>query len=264
MSSRVGELPYIALAAALYALGKLATAYIPTPWGTGQLLIFIIIPVFFAFYLKPLSIGVAAALGTFIGDALFLTPLGLTNPLLSIIAGVPANFIGFYLMAWWFRKFKSWNGFALGSFISILLGNFIAASGVVFYLSTFMPSPIVMGIDARLALILGFTLFWQTTMYPAVILLNPWIFKMAHPYIASKLKGLMPPEWALSKPSFNMSLLTIALFFFALFSLVQFTGLGEALSIASPTGTKETLAFLSLACSGLAIAIIGITSIFQR
>ncbi len=258
------ELPYIALVASLYALGKLATAFIPTPWGTGQLLIFIIIPVFFALYMRPLSIGLAAALGTFIGDSVFLTSFGLTNPLLSLIAGVPANFVGFYLMAWWFRKFKSWNAFALGSFISLLIGNFIAAAGVVFYLSMFIPSLIVGGLDVKLALILGFTLFWHVTMYPLVIILNPIIFKLANPYVSSKLRGLTPPTWALSKPSFGFPMFIIALFFVAIFGLLQFTGIGEALSIASPTGTRETLAFLSLACSIISFVALTFTSISKR
>jgi len=258
------EIPYIALVAALYALGKLATAFIPTPWGTGQLLIFIIIPVFFAFYLRPISIGLAAALGTFIGDAFFLTPFGLTNPLLSLIAGVPANFVGFYLIGWWFRRFKGWNGFALGTFISLFVGNFIAAAGVVAYLSIFIPSQAALATGAKLALLLGFTLFWLGTMYPLILIINPPMIRLIHPYISTKLRSLSPPEWVLARPSFGLPLIAISMVFIALFGLLQFTGLGEALAIASPTGTKDALAYLSLTCSAVSFLTWAFYSLFQR
>src|SRR5208283_4742336 len=99
----------IAMTAVLYAVAKAATGYVPTPWGVGQLLIGIFVPAFFAVVADTWSVAIGAGLGTFIGDSLFLG--GSTNPALSLIAGVPANFFAFLLFGWFVKRYKSWSGF---------------------------------------------------------------------------------------------------------------------------------------------------------
>jgi hypothetical protein len=81
------------MCAALYGVGSLATAYIPSPWGFGQFRPAVIVPAFFAVIYGPIPAGIGAALGTLIADSVkhgYLYPG-------SLIAAVPGNFLGFYL-----------------------------------------------------------------------------------------------------------------------------------------------------------------------
>lgn len=213
---------------------------------------------FFAFYLRPVSIGLATALGTFIGDAFFLTPFGLTNPLLSLIAGVPANFVGFYLIGWWFRKFKGWNGFVLGTFISLFVGNFIAAAGLPLDIHSIAGSFGGWG-EARITPRVCLHLAWHDVPFniahkPSHAEANTFIYlyQVEVPFAA---------EMGIDQAILRHPLLAISIVFIVLF---QFTGLGEALAIASPTGTKEALAYISLACSAISFLTWTFYALIQR
>lgn len=168
LASRVAT---IAIVAALYAVGKALTAYIPTPWGIGQFLIGLFIPAFFAVVSETLPVAVGAGLGTFVGDVLFLTPLKETTPVLSLVAGVPANFFAFLFFGWFVKKYRSWPAFVASTVCFVTLGNLIAAVNVVEFL----------GLPQRL--ILGFTLFWNVGGIPAVILGVPILVRATQPLI---------------------------------------------------------------------------------
>ena len=60
----------IAITAALYAVAKGLTAFIPTPFGVGQFLLFIFVPAFFAITGDTLSAAIGAGIGTFLGDTI--------------------------------------------------------------------------------------------------------------------------------------------------------------------------------------------------
>jgi hypothetical protein len=175
--------------------------------------------------------GLGAAIGTFVGDVVFLTPLGLTTPLLSLIAGVPGNFIGFYLLGWFMRKYRSWGGFVVGSFIALVVGNLIAATGVIAYLVVFLnwsslPIGVVMGA------LFGFTFFWLVTMIPFVIPLVPPLVHALQPLVG----GQVGISGSRSRFEGLRSSLAVGGILALLYLLVQFTPLGEFLfgSITAP------------------------------
>jgi len=97
-SSLSAKVSLIAIVAVLYAVGKGVVAFIPSPWGVGSLYIGVFIPAYFAIVSDYYAVAIGAALGTFIGDSLFLTALNTTNPALSLVSGVPANFVAFFLL----------------------------------------------------------------------------------------------------------------------------------------------------------------------
>lgn len=174
----------IAITAVLYAVGKGITAYIPTPWGVGQLLVGVFLPAFLAVVSDTLSVAIGAGLGTFIGDVAILTPLGETTPVLSLVAGVPANFVAFLLFGWFVKRYRSWSGFVAATVSFVTLGNLIAAVAVVLFLS--LPSP----------LILGLTVFWDTTAIPAVIVGVPFLMRAVQPMFGRSKIVAYRPAWS--------------------------------------------------------------------
>jgi hypothetical protein len=221
------KLALIAISAALYAAAKGASAFIPTPFGTGQVLPGVIFPAVFAVIYGPVIGGVGAAIGTFVGDVLFLTPLGLTTPLLSLIAGVPGNLVGFFLLGWFTRKYSSWNGFVFGSFISLLIGNLICGFGVVAYLSLSLYAGLPL--DALVGTVFGFTFFWLVTMIPFVIPLVPPLVRSLQPMVGAQTDvGLLRWKRGSSSEALRSSL-AVGGILGVLFIIVQFTPLGDAL-----------------------------------
>jgi hypothetical protein len=165
----------ISTCAALYAVSIAATAYIPTPWGVGQFRPGVVVPAIYAFIGGPLVAGLGAAIGTFIGSLVLQAAGTGLGPLGSLVSGSPANFVGFYLLGWFVTKYKSWNGFVLGTFISLTIGNLIAAGGVAVYLTYVVPRWLTMIMDVKLATVTGLTLFWTVTMLPFVLILVPLV-----------------------------------------------------------------------------------------
>jgi hypothetical protein len=187
----------IAIVAVLYALSKGVTAFVLTPFGVGQLLIFIFIPAFFAVVSPTLPVAIGAGLGTFIGDTLFLTPNGSTNPALSLIAGVPANFLAFLLYGWFVKQYRSWPAFVAATVSFVTLGNLIAASSIVLFgAAVFTP---INGLITRFdlaGLILGFTVFWTSTMIPAILLVVPILTRSVKPLVGHSPILVDYPNWS--------------------------------------------------------------------
>lgn len=98
----------IAVCAALYAvIGYIIYLFLPiTTPGVGIVRFWpnVIIPAVFAVLFGPWVGGVGAAIGIFISDILIHG-----DPLLSICAGVTANFLGFYLIGYVSRKNIDWT-----------------------------------------------------------------------------------------------------------------------------------------------------------
>jgi uncharacterized membrane protein len=186
---KVQEVTAAALCAALYAVAKAVTAFIPTPWGIGQFAPGVVVPAFFTIIFGPLVGALGAGIGVFVGD-LYLSTFGLTNPFLSLIAGVPANFVGFYLLGWLMYKWGSWRLFLWASLAGLAVGNLIAASVVVLYISTFLGA--LWPFDVQLATTIGFTLFWITTMLPFVLAIVPALVKVVS---KSRLSSLTSGSW---------------------------------------------------------------------
>ena len=58
-----------AMCAVLYAMGSYLTAYISSPWGSGQFRPAVVIPAVFSTLFRPVVGGVGAAVGTLIVDS---------------------------------------------------------------------------------------------------------------------------------------------------------------------------------------------------
>jgi hypothetical protein len=211
LSSKIAT---IVIVAALYAVGKALTAFIPTPWGIGQFLVGLFIPAFFAVVSDTIPVAIGAGLGTFVGDVAFLFPLGETTPILSLVAGVPANFFAFLLFGWFVKKYASWPAFVACTVCFVTLGNLIAAISVVEFLQ--LPP----------GLILGLTVFWNTGAIPAVIVGVPILVRATSPLMGRSTILRYPASWSSSVGGRRT---IVALAFSALFVL-----LGAALFLGAP------------------------------
>ena len=192
------------LTAVLYAAGKGITAYVPTPFHVGQLLVGIFIPAFLAVVCETLPVAIGAGIGTFLGDVLFLAPFGATTPFLSLTAGVPANFVAFLLFGWFVKRYKSWAGFVAGTVSFVTLGNLIAATLV----AVVLPAP--------LSVIPGLTVFWNATSIPAIIVAVPFLVRAVRPLFGRSRMLTFDPSWV-SAPTSGQTILAVL---FALIFLV--------------------------------------------
>src|SRR5579872_5394262 len=104
-----------ATCAALYAIVNILTSPIRTPWGVGEFRPGVVIPAFYALVFGPIPAALGAGFGSFIGDMVSLVATGGSNPILAIVAGAPANFLGFLVIGWVFQKIRSWKGFVVGT-----------------------------------------------------------------------------------------------------------------------------------------------------
>jgi len=197
-TTAAGKVTLIAMTAAMYAVAKGLTAFIPTPFGVGQFLLFIFVPAFFAIVGDTLSAAIGAGIGTFLGDVVFLTPLGGTNPALSLVSGVPANFFAFLLYGYLVKRFQSWPAFISSTVLCITLGNFIAGALVVaFAAQVFLPAfSTVIARYGVVSLVLGFTLFWTGTMVPTVVIAVPLLLRVVKPLEGRSSILAYYPSWS--------------------------------------------------------------------
>lgn len=221
------EITTIILSAMLYAVAISITAPIPTPWGVGHFRPGVAIPAFFAVVYGPWIGGLGAALGTFLGSFI-LTAAGTgLGPIASLVSGAPGNFIGFYLLGWFIAKYRSWRAFILGSLAALFVGNLVAASGVMVWLTFFVPTWAAWPLDVKLAAILGLTLFWIVTMQPFVVSIVPILMKAVTPILSESAKSTAL-SWKKPSDILYPSLL-VALILGALFTWIAFTPLGDIL-----------------------------------
>ena len=246
------------MCAALYAVGSYMTAYIPSPWGFGQFRPAVVIPAFFAVVFGPLPASIGAALGTLLADSIkhgYLYPG-------SLIAAVPGNFIGFYLIGWFLWRRFSWKKFIIISNIGLLASNLIVALLYVFaYKVLYQNQYVGIPVEALASLAAGLTLFWFVTMLPFVLLVTPPLIKaavdafpsLAHPDLVEALGRKIPGrELGVSMLGPGAVLLVIAL-------SVSFTGLG-AWMISNPVfgpTTKSVIEVLCYVC-GVVLSALGL------
>lgn len=222
----------IAVTAVLYAVGKGLTAYIPTPWGVGQLLVGIFLPAFFAVVSETVPVAIGAGLGTFIGDVLFLTPLGGTNPALSLIAGVPANFVGILLFGWFVKKYRSWPAFVAATVSFVTLGNLIAATSVVLFgAAVFAPIGSLITHFNLPGLILGFTVFWDMTSIPAIIIGVPLLLRAVRPLFGRSRILQFSADWSPGMRGRQTGISLAFAFFFLLLGLIYLAIAPSSLSL---------------------------------
>ncbi len=222
--SIASRLSMISISAALYVVAIALTASIPTPWGVGQFRPGVLIPAFFALVYGPIVGGMGAAIGTFVAEA--ITGFANTTPLLSLIAGVPANFVGFYLLGWFGRKYSTWGAFVITSFISLTIGNLIAALGVVGYFSLVFPIWSSWATDVKIGAVLGLTFFWVVTMIPFVIPVMPALLRATKPLLGARGNGYREITWGSSTATLKSTII-VSMILAALYVIVLFTPLGD-------------------------------------
>ncbi|MEM3637135.1 MAG: ECF transporter S component [Conexivisphaerales archaeon] len=157
----------VAICAALYAVVNGLSALVPVPLVIGEFRPGVVIPALYTIAFGARVGAVGAAFGSLIGDILFLTPLGKTNPFLALVAGFPANLIGFLIFGYLVNKAKSWSGYTYSTLISLFVGNLIAGAVVVFVA---IPG---LTFSQQIAQTLLFTFFWLGTMIPFMQILLP-------------------------------------------------------------------------------------------
>jgi uncharacterized membrane protein len=119
--------------AALYIIvGYVTNAGIVSPTvGVVRFWPAVIVPAVFAVLFGPWVGGVGAAIGIFFAD---MIPPSHGIPLLSVTAGVPSNFLMFYLIGSIGRKNLSWKQIA----ISLVASSMIAVLIAYLFVGTFM------------------------------------------------------------------------------------------------------------------------------
>lgn len=137
-----------AINAALYAgLGALWVFFPITVFGV-RLWPQVFVPAVFAVLFGPWTGGVGAAIGIFVGDVLY----GHHDAVLSLLVGVPSNFVGFFVLGWLAgTRYSTWaNRILLGFSLLIPIG--LAGYGVLI-VSSVGRSEFVLGLIGLLAVV---------------------------------------------------------------------------------------------------------------
>jgi hypothetical protein len=257
------------ICASLYALGSYATSYIESPWGTGQFRPAVVIPAVFAILFGPIPGGVGAAVGTLLADSFKHGQLYLK----SLLAAVPGNFLGFYVLGHYLHAKFTWTRYVAVSIITLLFVNFIVAVlAVPLWTAIFLPeafsklSTVSWGFIA-----LGLTLWWFSSMLPFQLLAGPPIIRSAckaFPSLLSEsvVKATVGKEiprltfaFALIVPGISLILIGLA---------TALTPLGSLMSPAFGSGIAQqltlTLVQLMFYLMGGALTILGLALLTVR
>ncbi len=251
-----------ALCAALYAMGSYATAYIQSPWGMGQFRPAVVIPALFATIFGPWVGGIGAALGTLMCDSIKHGGLHMG----SLLAAVPGNFAGFFLLGRAVRMGFSWRRFIAATNASLALGNLIVAFLYVFLYRALYLQALPMSIEALALLSIGLTIFWFVTMLPFVLLITPPIIRA----VAISFPGIVPEgirahsiRGELPKRAFGLSL-AIPGIAMLLIGVLTSTSLGGYLAANfSKTFTPAVMELLRIFSygSGIALSALGFAAL---
>jgi hypothetical protein len=169
-----------ALNAALYvAAGVLFYSVFPVAFGPVRFWPQAVVPAVFAVIFGPWVGGLGAALGIFVNDIVLNG-----NPLLSLMAGVTANFAGFYLLGYLAQR-----KFAL-KFMAGICVVFVGLAGIAYVYTDLVYVGIVVlsfGIFVAFALLIRkwFAKKWQSYEVAAV----------AGLFVGSAIIGLMVPVY---------------------------------------------------------------------
>mgnify|MGYP001131723964 CR=1 FL=1 len=180
------EVAASATCAVLYAMGSYLTAYISSPWGSGQFRPAVVIPSIFSTLFGPLAGGVGAAVGTLIVDSAKHGQIYIR----SLVSSVPGNFVGFYLFGWIIKRKFSWENFIKASQVTLLISNIIVAFLYVYFRAFVDVSYPVAFREAWIYVSLGLVAWWYVTMLPFVLLLGPPLIRS----VASAFPGLVSEE----------------------------------------------------------------------
>ena len=231
----------VVITALLYAAGKWITGFIPTPWGVGQLLVGIFLPAYMAVVAETFPVAVGAGLGTFIGDFAVQT-----NPTLSLVAGVPANFIAFLFFGWFVKRYRSWPSFVAATVAFVSLGNLIAAVLVFLFAQS------TIGITLPSSAIMGLTIFWNTTSIPAILIGVPILIRATRP-LAGRSRILSEfPNWPSNLGGRGAGL--------AILFALLYAGLGAVIFIVAPDSVSSNPGIAYFALTAVLVVVFGTLS----
>jgi len=246
------------ICACLYAIGSYLTAYIPSPWGFGQFRPAVVIPSFFAVTFGPMPAAVGAALGTLIADS---TKHGYLYPG-SLLAAVPGNFVGFYMLGFITKKGFSWSRFILAANTALTVGNFIVAFLYiclfkVIYLGQLANLPI----HGLAVLIFGLTLWWFVTMLPFVLLITPVLIRAASTAFPSTVPSHVRSyvlKRAVPERTFSTALLVPGLIMVLLGLANTYTTVGSQMATYFGEVTASLVGWM-LYVSGMTLSVLGVS-----
>jgi len=194
-----------AMCAVLYAMGSYLTAYISSPWGSGQFRPAVVIPAVFSTLFGPMVGGLGAALGTLIVDSAKHGQIYVR----SLISAVPGNFVGFYLFGRLVKRF-SWENYVKATQISLVVSNLIVAFLYVYFRVFVEGSYPVIFQEAWVYVSLGLVAWWYVTMLPFVLLLGPPLIRAvasAFPGIVSEQMRSATVKGEALKKSFSLAMI---------------------------------------------------------
>jgi len=235
------KIAIIVITTVLYTIGKWITAFIPTPWGVGELLVGIFLPAYMAVTSDTLPVAIGAGLGTFVGDFFVQTNLSL-----SLVAGVPANFLAFLLFGWFVKKYKSWPSFVAGTVIFVSLGNLMAAILVFLFIGA------TIGGSLPSSAIMGLTVFWNTTSIPAILIGVPILVRGTRPLYGRTRILTNFPQWPSSIGTRG--------YVTAIAFSVAYTGVGAAVFFLQPSSVSVSPGLAYFVFAALLVVVFGSVS----
>lgn len=249
---------FTGVCAALYAIGAIITAYIVSPFGRGQFRPAVLIPALFAIAYGPEIGGLGAAIGTLMADSLKHGTLYIP----SLLAAVPGNFIGFYLLGKILERKFCWSKFAVASQISLFVGNAVVAYLYTWVISSLGFLPPTLTSYELFLLGTSLMLWFFITEYPFVLLLGPPLLKILAGPIQELNERLKGPS---DRPSWLVSLSLPGIVFLGISAIILLTPASSALLKGllvklSPSYAETTLSLIKImfAGSGLALTMAGL------
>ncbi|MGQ9479724.1 MAG: hypothetical protein ACUVQ0_06945, partial [Thermoproteota archaeon] len=243
-----------AMCAALYAIGCYTTAWIISPWGFGQFRPAVIIPAFFGIIFGPIPSSLGAAIGTLIADSAKHGTLHLG----SLIAAVPGNFIGFYILGHILRKFN-WTRFIYASIISLIVGNAVTAFLYVFLYRAFYLQKLPLFMDTLMFISLGLMIYWFITMLPFILLITPLLIRIFTHVMPSKIPektSIYSLKNEIPSNSFTLAMIISGLLMLSIGLLTTFTPLRD-FTITAAKLTSTLLVELMYYVSGTVLIALG-------
>ncbi len=234
-----------AICAALYAAGSYATGFITSPWGSGQFRPAVVIPGIFAVIFGPLPAGIGAAIGTLLADSVRRGQLYIP----SLVAAVPANFVGFYLFGKMVEGRFNWRRFIIASNVTLILANLLV-SFLYWYYNLFVVRLFPADAVDWVFLSLGFTLWFFVTMLPFMLLLGPPLLRavaLAIPSVVPEdvMKSSLREEFSDESLAFSLAIPGVVILLIGL-GVVSFPDVARRLSVGMGRNAPVTMELIKL------------------
>ncbi len=251
------------LCAALYAVGCYITSYIVSPWGVGQFRPAVVVPAVFAVIFGPMPAGIGAAIGTLIADSANIGSFNVG----SLIAAVPGNFFGFYLIGWMLRKRFTWRRFIIASNLALIFANLIVAVLYVgIYMYLFMGQLPQLSLGGLFVFIIGLTIWWFVTMLPFMLLVAPPLIRAAvraFPYLVPEDVQNRSLRDSISEEGLATSLLVPGILMLVLGLAISFTTISSSLSELFGPVVKNFIEIMTYLSGGILVCL-GLFFYFKR